>query len=79
MLILTRRPSEQIVIGDQVRITVVAVRGEKVRLGIDAPREVPVHRNEVYEAIRHAAKRPGGTQDAPPPPARVGLDADIGC
>ncbi len=52
MLVLTRKHSEQIVIGDKIVITVVELRGDKVRIGIDAPAEVPVHRHEVYEAIQ---------------------------
>jgi len=52
MLVLSRQRDETIMIGDQIRITVVDIRGDKVRLGITAPREVQVHRQEVYEAIR---------------------------
>jgi carbon storage regulator len=52
MLVLSRQRDESIIIGDNVVITIVDVRGDKVRLGIDAPREVPVHRREVYEAIQ---------------------------
>jgi carbon storage regulator len=60
MLVLSRQRDESIIIGDNVVVTVVDVRGDKVRLGIQAPREIPVHRREVYEAIqrenRQAAK-----------------------
>ncbi len=52
MLVLSRQRDESIIIGDNVVITVVDVRGDKVKLGIDAPQEIPVHRREVYEAIR---------------------------
>jgi carbon storage regulator len=52
MLVLSRQRDESIVIGDNIVVTVVDVRGDKVRLGIDAPREVSVHRREVYEAIQ---------------------------
>jgi carbon storage regulator len=51
MLILSRKRNEQIVIGDGIVITVVSVRGGKVRLGIEAPERVTVHRREIYEAI----------------------------
>jgi carbon storage regulator len=52
MLVLSRQRDESIIIGDNVVVTVVDVRGDKVRLGIQAPREIPVHRREVYEAIQ---------------------------
>ena len=52
MLVLTRKVGEQIVIGEDIRVTVVAIRGEKVRLGFTAPDEVPIHREEVYQRIR---------------------------
>jgi carbon storage regulator len=51
MLVMSRKKDESIVIGDEVVITVVEIRGDRMRLGIDAPREVPVHRREVYEAL----------------------------
>ncbi len=52
MLVLSRQRDESIIIGDNVVVTIVDVRGDKVRLGIDAPSEIPVHRREVYEAIQ---------------------------
>jgi carbon storage regulator len=52
MLVLSRQRDESIIIGDNIIVTVVDVRGDKVRLGIEAPREVSVHRREVYEAIQ---------------------------
>jgi len=52
MLVLSRQRDESIIIGDNVVITVVDIRGDKVRLGIQAPQEIPVHRREVYEAIQ---------------------------
>lgn len=54
MLVLSRKKNESIVINDDITIVVVEIRGDKVRLGIEAPKEVPVHRNEVYEAIRRS-------------------------
>lgn len=54
MLVLSRKKNESIIIGDDISIVVIEIRGDKVRLGVEAPKEVPVHRNEVYEAIeRH--------------------------
>ena len=52
MLVLSRKKNESIVINNDITIVVVEIRGDKVRLGVEAPKEVPVHRNEVYEAIR---------------------------
>ena len=52
MLVLSRQRDESISIGDNIVITIVDIRGDKVRLGIEAPKEVPVHRQEVYEAIQ---------------------------
>ena len=52
MLVLSRMRDEVIRIGDELTITVIDIRGDKVRLGIEAPKEVPVHRQEVYEAIQ---------------------------
>ena len=57
MLVLSRHRDESIMIGDDVVITVVDIRGDKVRLGIDAPQHVPVHRQEVYEAIKRENKK----------------------
>ncbi|MFH2144977.1 MAG: carbon storage regulator CsrA [Candidatus Omnitrophota bacterium] len=53
MLVLSRKPNESIIIGDDVEVKVVEVRGEQVKLGITAPREIPVHRKEVYESIHN--------------------------
>jgi carbon storage regulator len=56
MLVLSRQKDESIMVGDNVEITIVDVRGDKVRLGITAPKEIPVHRREVYEAIQREKK-----------------------
>jgi carbon storage regulator len=63
MLVLSRHKDESIMIGDDISIMVVEIRGDKVRLGIDAPNEVPVHRREVYEAIRR--EEPTNTAGTP--------------
>jgi carbon storage regulator len=54
MLVLSRKKNESIVINNDITIVVVEIRGDKVRLGIEAPKEVPVHRREVYEAIKRS-------------------------
>ncbi len=52
MLVLSRKLGEAILLGDDIKIVVIDIRGNKVRLGIEAPSELPVHRQEVYDAIR---------------------------
>lgn len=66
MLVLSRKKNESIVINDDITIVVVEIRGDKVRLGVEAPKEVPVHRNEVYEAIRRSQQ---SDDQAPAQPA----------
>lgn len=56
MLVLSRKKNESIIINDHITVTVVEIRGDKVRLGIDAPKDVSVHRREVYEAIQNQAR-----------------------
>jgi carbon storage regulator len=58
MLCLSRKVNEKIIIGDNISIMVIEIRGDKVRLGIDCPREIPVHREEVAEAIKREAAKP---------------------
>lgn len=55
MLVLSRRKSERVMIGDDIVVTIVEIRGDKVRLGIDAPDHVGVHRQEVYDIIKRAS------------------------
>jgi len=71
MLVLSRHRDESIMIGDNVVVTIVDIRGDKVRLGIDAPSEIPVHRREVYEAIQRENRQasqmqPKDTKDLGP-------------
>ncbi|HEV3146016.1 MAG TPA: carbon storage regulator CsrA [Gemmataceae bacterium] len=58
MLVLSRKKNESIVINNDITITVVEIRGDKVRLGIVAPKDVPVHRQEVYDAIHAQQSKP---------------------
>ena len=66
-MVLSRRPSESNVINDKIVITVIEIRGDKVRLGIEAPRDVPVHRSEVYSAIQRAEAETPATDDSVSP------------
>lgn len=68
MLVLSRKKNESIVINDDITIVVVEIRGDKVRLGVEAPKEVPVHRREVFEAIRRNDARKENNAD----PAETG-------
>jgi len=65
MLVLSRKNNESIIIRDDIVVTVVEVRGDKVRLGIEAPKEVTVHRREIYEAIKEAERRKEASQKSP--------------
>jgi carbon storage regulator len=60
MLVLSRKKDEKIIIGDNITVMVIEIRGDKVRLGIDAPRDVTVHRQEVYEAIQREQQAQNG-------------------
>jgi carbon storage regulator len=68
MLVLTRKSNQSIMIGDDIEVSVLAIMGEKVRIGIEAPRSIPVFRKEVYLEIR---------QDASPEDAREEVDAAL--
>lgn len=74
MLVLSRHRDESIMIGDDVVITVVDIRGDKVRLGIAAPQDIPVHRREVYEAIQRENRKAANLK----PAETRGLDASVG-
>ena len=60
MLVLSRKQYEEIVIDGDITVTVIEIRGDKVRIGIQAPPEVPVHRREVYDAIKRGDRKDGG-------------------
>ena len=64
MLVLSRHRDESIMIGDDVVVTIVDIRGDKVRLGIEAPQDIPVHRQEVYEAIKRENEKAARLQPA---------------
>jgi carbon storage regulator len=80
MLVLSRKKNESIVINDDITIVVVEIRGDKVRLGVEAPKEVPVHRREVFDAIRRSeaagdkAKDPGANETASTDAAKAAGD-----
>ncbi len=57
MLVLSRKKDEKIVIGENITLMVIEIRGDRVRLGIDAPRDVAVHREEVYDAIKRESEQ----------------------
>ncbi len=63
MLVLSRQRDESIMIGDDVEIIIVDVRGDKVRLGITAPKEIPVHRREIYDAIQREKRQKKEAQE----------------
>ena len=63
MLALTRKKGESIIIGDDIEITVLSVQGDQVKLGIRAPRSVPVHRREIYEQIQQANRESASSAD----------------
>ncbi|MGO8749543.1 MAG: carbon storage regulator CsrA [Thermoguttaceae bacterium] len=75
MLVLSRQRDESIMIGDNIVVTIVDIRGDKVRLGIEAPTEIPVHRQEVFEAIQRENLRAARLE----PQDTRGLRGSAGC
>jgi carbon storage regulator len=73
MLVLTRKPNQSIMIGDDVEVSVLSVTGEKVRIGIHAPQDVPVFRTEIYVEIQ----REEGAGDAPEKDVHAEVDAAL--
>ncbi len=65
MLVLSRKKDERIVINNDITIVVVEIRGDKVRLGVEAPKEVPVHRREIFDAIVEAEPEDGRFENSP--------------
>ncbi len=63
MLILTRRVGETLMIGDDVTVTVLGVKGNQVRIGVNAPRDIAVHREEIYERIKREQEGGGGSSE----------------
>ena len=73
MLILTRRVGESVVIGDEVTVTVLGVKGNQVRIGVNAPKSVSVHREEIFDRIKREGETglPTGEAELPPTSARA--------
>ena len=74
MLVLSRQRDESIIIADNIKITIVDIRGDKVRLGIDAPKEIPVHRQEVFDAIQRENDQENAEAAPTPPEETVAQD-----
>ena len=67
MLILTRRVGEALIVGDEVNITILGIRGNQVRIGVNAPRNVAVHREEIYQKIKNDKMENPNKEDNPTP------------
>jgi carbon storage regulator len=62
MLVLTRKPNEAIMIGDDIEITILSIEGDQIKLGIDAPKNVDIHRKEIYLSIQHENRKASKTE-----------------
>jgi carbon storage regulator len=78
MLILTRRVGETVMIGNDVTVTVLGVKGNQVRIGVNAPRDVAVHREEIFERIKREEQDESGTTPARPATARANGNGHAG-
>ena len=83
MLVLSRKLNQAIMVGENVRIVIVAVDRDQVKLGIEAPREIAVHRSEVFDEIQRANRAAAAAGEPPPSPSlakrpSVGVPADLG-
>jgi len=70
VLIITRRPGEKIILGDDITITVMEVSGQTVRVGIDAPKSLPIYREEIWAAVKQENEAAAGAGEIPPLPSR---------
>jgi carbon storage regulator len=77
MLVLSRKKNESIIINDDITVTVIEIRGDKVRLGIEAPKDVSVHRREVYEAIHGSDPGSASNRERDPGPSPMTPDAGV--
>ena len=66
MLIMTRKPNEKVMVGDDITVTILGVKGNQVRIGVNAPKDVAVHREEIYERIKREEEGEGGSRGAVP-------------
>ncbi|MFO0912240.1 MAG: carbon storage regulator CsrA [Pirellulales bacterium] len=76
MLVLSRKKNESIVINNDITVVVVEIRGDKVRLGVEAPKDVPVHRREVYDAIKRSEELDRAGHSSPDDPAPAAESAE---
>jgi carbon storage regulator len=77
MLVLSRQRDESIMIGDTIKITIVQIKGDKVRIGIEAPRDIEVHREEVYKAIRALESEDSKNLEPKEPEILTGKDSKV--